>query len=153
MNCVSIVTEPGTVAVSQTGPVTGCIWLEFNGNCFPEHAWNDLVIVVMGWWLAALLRLQRQESQRETIDFMDGPYRLEISRTETGMLSVRAFDDQRGKDAVATGETPLPPFVAQATAQAVALLEACRRNRVWSKDEQSLHELVEKCQAALTAPQ
>jgi len=74
MTISSIIVDASSVQARAGGPVTGNLWLVIDGHEFPSHGWNDFVVVVMGWFAAALVPLFRGASTRESVSFMDGPY-------------------------------------------------------------------------------
>ncbi|MBB5783898.1 hypothetical protein [Nonomuraea jabiensis] len=51
----------------------GPIWLEGDGEGFPEVGWTDFPVVILGWWLSALTTGKPGESTAE-LAFMDGPW-------------------------------------------------------------------------------
>lgn len=54
--------------------VTGKLyWENEQGSCFPSRDWSDFVVIVLGWWCAAVIELVRG-SNVATLDFMDGPF-------------------------------------------------------------------------------
>jgi hypothetical protein len=71
---VQIVFDPGTLHQSKMGSITGVVYFDFgSGRQFPAAGWNDFVVVVSGWWLAAVHDLDRG-SVESVLHFMDGPY-------------------------------------------------------------------------------
>ena len=68
-----LVVELGMLNVCAQGPATGGIWLVTGGSEFPRAGWNDFIVVVLGWWSSAILRLLENNSGMERVHFMDGP--------------------------------------------------------------------------------
>jgi hypothetical protein len=66
---------------SKLGSITCGIWFEAGGAPFPSEGWNDFVVVILGWWSAELRALPARGNPRATVrlEFMDGPYEVEIS--------------------------------------------------------------------------
>jgi len=50
------------------------VYFDFDGVQFPVAGWNDFVVVVTNWWLAALDWLVRDVVTEIKLCFMDGPY-------------------------------------------------------------------------------
>ncbi len=138
-----LVTETESLRVRPGGPATANIWLDINGCQFPMHRWNDFAVVVMGWWAVALLRLFRGVSSVERVDFMDGPYTVEVSKTSSGTLHFRALKGSDRTDEVAIAEGPAMPFVLGLISQSREILDACKRHAWWSKDADVLESSVE----------
>jgi len=139
----SIVVEVNSVRARPGGPATANIWLIVDGYEFPTPRWNDFVVVVLGWWVATLLVLLRNTSTRETVNFMDGPYAVEVSKTLSGMLKFRALEGSGRTREVATGEEPAMPFILGLLSQSHEILEECKRQGWWSKDAETLESSLE----------
>ncbi len=69
-----------TMRRHASGSITGVVFWTVNGQNFPDDTWNDFVIVVLGWWTTAVVRLLDGTSVSETMDFMDGPYGVVCNR-------------------------------------------------------------------------
>jgi hypothetical protein len=133
-----LVTELGELNVRLQGPAIAGIWLTINGSHFPMIGWNDFIVVVLGWWTAAILRLLQNESASERIHFMDGPYAVEISRMKSGRFQLRTFAGPDGGHEVAVGEAAVKPFVSELSIQSRKLLDECRSRGWWSRDAEDL---------------
>lgn len=138
MTRASVVAEADSVRVRLGGPATANIWVLIDGCEFPAHGWNDFVVVVLGWWVAALLLLLRNVSTQETVNFMDGPYAVEVSKTPTGMLQFRALEGADRSNEVAIGEAHAVPFVLGLISQSREILAECKRQGWWSEDAEAL---------------
>lgn len=88
------------------GTITGTIVWRIEDVSFPDDAWNDFVIVVLGWWLRAVNRLLRGISTSETLDLMDGPYSL-ICESSGHLVDCRFVERRTNQMQIATwsGET------------------------------------------------
>jgi hypothetical protein len=138
MIALSLIAEVESVQARPTGPVTGNIWLEINGNSFPKYRWNDFVVVVLGWWASALLKLVRGSSTQEMVPFMEGPFAVELIMTPSGMLLFRALQRVDRNIEVATGEKPAASFVVAFILQSREILETCRQQECLSEDTEKL---------------
>ncbi len=133
-----LVTELGNLNVRPQGPATAGIWLTSNGSHFPMTGWNDFIVVVLGWWVAAVLRLLQNDSASERIHFMDGPYAVEISRMSSGRFQLRMFAGPNGGREVAVGEAKAREFISELSIQSRKLLDECRLQGWWSPDADEL---------------
>lgn len=81
------------------GRVTCPIWIEVDGNPFPEEGWDDFSVVLLGWWITAA----SSGDVTSCFLFMDGPFRFELSLLHDG-LEVVFFkaDREIGKRDVST---------------------------------------------------
>jgi hypothetical protein len=138
MKRVFLVIEPKSLRLSPSGKALANIWLQINGLQFPMNHWNDFVVVIMSWWVLALLRLVSGVSSQEIVHFMDGPYAVEVAALPSGMLRFRALTRSSRDREVATGEEPINPFVLGLIAQTREVLEECKRQAWWSKDAEIL---------------
>lgn len=55
------------------------IWVEIDGEAFPDTDWDDFSHTLLGWWSNALLSYT-DSSVGFRLDFMDGPYEIIVSR-------------------------------------------------------------------------
>lgn len=142
MSQILLITEVATLKTDPGGAATANIWLDINGRPFPMHQWNDFAVVVMSWWAGAILRLVRG-SISETVDFMDGPYTVEITKTPSGLLRFRAFEGTNRSNEIAFGEGAAKPFISRLISESQDILSACGRQEWWSKDAEILKSSVE----------
>ncbi len=133
-----LVIELGKLDLRPQGPATAGIWLTLNGSHFPMIGWNDFVVVVLGWWVAAVLRLLQSDSASELVHFMDGPYAVEISRMPSGRFQLRMFAGPNGGREVAVGEAEVRQFISELSVQSRNLLDVCRLRGWWSLDAEEL---------------
>src|SRR5215475_1608870 len=125
-----LVMELGKLRVRPQGGATAGIWLATDDSQFPMAGWNDFAVVILRWLAAAILRLLRSDNGREWVDFMDGPYAVEISRTPSGTLQLRMFAGWSGSREVAMGEADIRRFIDELSTQSRRLLDECR-SRGW----------------------
>ena len=133
-----LVTELGMLNVRAQGPAIAGIWLVTGGSEFPRAGWNDFVVVVLGWWSSAILRLLENNSGMERVYFMDGPYSVEVSKAQSGRLQLRMFAGPSGGREVAVGEADIKRFVSELASQSRKLLDKCRLREWWSPDAEAL---------------
>jgi hypothetical protein len=88
-----IVIDLESVEVRPDGTATGVIYWDVEGIRFPEVGWNDFVVVVIEWWVQALVRFLQGGMAHVTLDFMDGPFSVNI-RKANGEVEM-AFVDRR----------------------------------------------------------
>jgi hypothetical protein len=77
-----------SIGVSGRGMITGVIFFDFGTFQFPEQEWNDAVVVILGWWLAALMNFLTGGVAETELRFMDGSFWLSIQR-ESGTEECR----------------------------------------------------------------
>jgi hypothetical protein len=129
-----VVTDPSSLAQTSSGAIVGEVHVRVGALAFPEERWSDFVVVVLGWWLRALVSLT---DRRDTVElhFMDGPFAV--------LLQADRADQCRA--AFLRGERPwslLPQpqlltcadLVGSVRTEGRRVLEACREMRMASPD-------------------
>jgi len=133
-----LVIEVGKLSVRPQGPATAGIWLTLGESHFPMIGWNDFVVVVLGWWVAAVLRVLQSDNGSERINFMDGPYAVDLSKMRSEKFHLRMFAGPNGGHDVAVGEAGVRPFIVELLTQSQNLLDECRSRGWWSLDAEEL---------------
>ncbi|HKY49947.1 MAG TPA: hypothetical protein VJP45_01705 [Candidatus Limnocylindria bacterium] len=121
---------------SAKGSITARVCVVLDGFAFPERAWSDLVVVVLGWWIEELLRPQSIDERTMTLSFIDGPYSVRLRARDAGEWSVSLVRDAgptAGKGEV--GVIERAQFAASLLAAAREVVAACRA-RGWSEDRE-----------------
>jgi hypothetical protein len=89
--------DPNTLQQSKNGSVTGVVYFEFSPDQqFPVVDWNDFVVVVANWWMAALEKLIEGQGEVD-FRFMDGPYWITAVSQGTFLL-FHCTEGRRGAD-------------------------------------------------------
>lgn len=127
-----------SLRVKEGGSAAANIWIELDEISFPSKNWSDFAVIIMAWWSEALLRLIRNESDREIVDFMDGPYAVEISRVANEILLLRALEGDGRNREVAAGRVIFPDFGHDFVCQSRRLLDQCKVLKWWSADAEIL---------------
>lgn len=133
-----LVTELGMLKVRVHGPAIAGIWLVTGRDGFPMVGWTDFVVVLLGWWSRAILRLLGNNSGTERVNFMDGPYAVELSMAQSGKLRFRMFAGFSGGREAAVGEADIKRFISELATQSRKLLDECRLREWWSPDAEAL---------------
>ncbi len=81
---INLIINPNSVRLSKT-KISEQVFSEIYFNIhddtfFPEKGWDDFSVVIMGWWLERSLAIR--EGSKTILNFMDGPYYLEISELD-----------------------------------------------------------------------
>lgn len=130
--------DPTSIKVRPSGPATGAVWVTISGHDFPARGWRDFAVVVLGGWVAAVLRLLRRQSTQELVNFFDGPYAVEVAEAAGGRFRFRALEGPGRRSEVVIGEEPAAPFTLQLLSASRAILAACRHQMWWSSDAEAL---------------
>ncbi|WP_148314476.1 hypothetical protein [Sorangium cellulosum] len=134
--------EPSTLHKSKMGAVTGVVYFDFGPEQrFPVAGWNDFVVVVAGWWLAALSQITRTGGEN-VLRFMDGPYWITVIPQECSKLLLRCTEDRRGAGVVQSTTVDLDEFEREINGFARAVSLACAAAGVESADLENLRSLL-----------
>ncbi|MDA4848906.1 hypothetical protein [Hoeflea poritis] len=90
-NCV-VKTDENSYEKKSDSLVTGIVYFEFDEHQFPEKNWSDFVIVLLGWWLTAVAKIHSNRSDAEHLEFMDGPFYIELNRIDEENVSIACFE-------------------------------------------------------------
>jgi hypothetical protein len=71
--------ENSSIRETASGTFTGTVYFVVDDIQFPELGWNDFLVVVLGWWISEFRRMYLEEQASGELDFMDGPFRIEIT--------------------------------------------------------------------------
>ncbi|CAN7660364.1 hypothetical protein LJR220_006238 [Bradyrhizobium sp. LjRoot220] len=77
-----------TLTASKGGLVTGVIYVDFGLFQFPDPNWNDFVVVILGWWLMALIDLVSGTTSQVELRFMDGPLWISTQNETTNLCTM-----------------------------------------------------------------
>jgi hypothetical protein len=140
MTKARIVVDAATLTPGSIGPATGTVWLDVEGVAFPSEKWNDFVVVVLGWWAAAVLRALRGEIGPHEVHFMDGPYLVELtaaSRSDWRLALIDTGETRRLRRQYSVTPRQL---VESIIIGSDSILRASRAAGHWSTDATKLEE-------------
>jgi len=140
--------DPDTLHRSATGSITANIHIEFGKLVtFPEAAWSDFVVVILGWWLEALDQLSNRFG---TVDlmFMDGPFVLRVKSADLSTYTIEcAKQGLRETTVVATGSVDSVKLIAETHRVGTQVVEACDARGWQSSDIDALRTVLERVTA------
>jgi len=132
-----IVFDPASLHQSRRGAITAVVYLDFGADQqFPVAGWNDFVVVVAGWWLAALEELAGA-SREAKLRFMDGPYWIAATR-DSDTVRLRCTEDRSGAEASGELVTSWEEFRREVRRLADDAFQACANQGFQSPDLEKL---------------
>lgn len=141
---MQLVFDPSTLRQSRKGSVTGVVYFDFGEEYqFPAGGWNDFVVVLANWWLAALDEIARTRTQT-VLRFMDGPYWIKVVAQEGSKLLFRCTEDRRGSGAVQEAIVSAGEFERELTSFGSAVSRACAEAGIASADVDNLRRLLSR---------
>ena len=135
-----IVVDGSTLKPGNLGPATGSVWLDVDEISFPVHGWNDFVVVVLRWWAVALRRVLRGDRGPHEINFIDGPYLVELSGSSGDSWTLALFDTGRTRRMRSQHQVRPRELVNSLILGSESVLSACRDTACWSSDATALEE-------------
>jgi hypothetical protein len=75
----SVELDAETIERSDTGSITGTVWMRMDEIAFPEPGWNDFIVVVLGWWTNEAAALIAGTKTSGEFMFMDGPFTVSVA--------------------------------------------------------------------------
>jgi hypothetical protein len=133
-----LVLDTGSIEQHSNGSVTGIVFWEIDGRGFPDNAWNDFVLVVIAWWLKAVIRLLTGTSEAERMEFMDGPYCILCNTAGTSVVC-KFIDRRENNYVVASWTCPMEHLAQEIYRAGEAALETCGSMGISSTDLGVLH--------------
>ena len=112
--------------------VTGVIYVELDSGAFLERSWSDFPVIILGWWVEALIELEVPTRREVLWRFMDGPHSLTLTKVDRDVSS----------DALAFGRLQSPLCDA-----ATRVISYCEQHKLFSKDLETLRVNVGRLKA------
>lgn len=79
-----------SITIDSRGVITGEIYIKIGEYCFPDPKWNDFIVVILGWWVQTLKKVQLcQIGESNEFLFMDGPYKVQVLKIESNVLELK----------------------------------------------------------------
>jgi hypothetical protein len=66
----------------------GEIWVELDGEIFPERRWSDFVLIVLSEWNKTIYDLMSKKQKEGIIGFVDGTYAIRFKRVKNHEFEV-----------------------------------------------------------------
>ena len=131
----------------QLNLVVGRIWLEIDGDWFPESGWDDFPVVILGWWLKAVKPLIANQAAKCECLFMDGPYKFEITAREpTSWIVTCIKDGMDGEETLLETKTDPKILVDEMLSAARVVVDLCHQRGWESTDLSTLEREVDSVQ-------
>jgi hypothetical protein len=93
-NKIKIIVSPDSFERSvHSSNVVGHIWFENGQFSFPDRAWYDFPVIILGWWANSLAELLGNRRDKCELYFMDGPYKLVVEAIENNIWNIRFLKD------------------------------------------------------------
>ncbi len=134
MNTITVHTEPKSIEQSKNQAITGLIFFDFGHYQFPEKGWNDFIVVVLSWWLAAFENIILDSVDNEELRFMDGPLYVTVKKLDKDIFRIGCFNEKMGNGAEFSGEYSITEIINAVLNVAKTVESVCSKNG-WDTDE------------------
>ena len=84
---MKITVEPNSL-YKDGDKIFGNIYFGDNEYAFPEKEWNDFVVIILNWWSESILKLLKNVSIEEELDFMDGSASVKVQFLKNNSFSL-----------------------------------------------------------------
>ncbi len=123
-----LVADTTSLMRSEIGTIFGNICFETEEGCFPDEGWTDLVVAFSSAWLNALIRIATGSARRESVWFMDGPFRLDLCANAPEQVQISFVRTQlQGESVLQTATASTEGLLRDAVSASEDLLRACEQ--------------------------
>lgn len=136
MDDFQVIVKPSTFEVSQSSALTGQIWMQLGDEAFPEAGWNDLALVIVGWWCQAVSGLPAKTGSECDLRFMDGAFLVAVTRETDGRLCLTAR--AAGRVVTSVGGCTEELLRQQLVAAGEVVLQYCEQHSLINDDVRTL---------------
>ncbi|WP_333680490.1 hypothetical protein [Dyella sp.] len=84
-----------SIGFTGRGLITGIVFFDFGAFQFPEREWNDAVVVIVDWWLIALINLVEGRTGEVELRFMEGSFWLSVRREVGDECQIQCIEGSR----------------------------------------------------------
>lgn len=136
---VVLFVNTNTMQIKKSGKITGDIYLKIDGVSLPDVNWNDFSVVIMSWLIGAINNLINGSIQKEVVNFMDGPYFVEIDKTHKDFIFTFLCGHSE-KNILANGHEAVKKFLDNVISSAEETLVVCDKNDWMNRDIEHLRQ-------------
>lgn len=137
-----VVINPDTIEQLKNGSITGVIYFDFGDYQFPEIEWNDFIVVIVGWWIKAVQGLSKNIVDTDSLDFMDGPLQVRITRKDNIFCLVECINNGTRRAVEHSTIVPIDELFSNIVKAGNLVNNICKKNKWHSEDIGLLNKLV-----------
>jgi hypothetical protein len=115
-----------------------CLTSRFKEAC-SGRGWTDLVVAFVGAWMEGLVRVAEGTSKQERILFFDGPFEVDISMPQKGVVNLSFV---RNEKSVLSKTVEIKHLLVHGQSVARELLSQCEKRRWSDADTETLDRIV-----------
>lgn len=122
----SLCCDTDSLEISNSGTIWGGVWIEADGEAFPQANWNDMTVAFVIELGIAFIGVRAGDSSSVQVRFYDGPYWVTVGASDTGRLALTLGGPHGKKVVLLPAVAAIESFVSAAS----GLLDACH-GRGW----------------------
>ena len=157
---VKIVTEYADKYYLSTkhNEVFTTFYLDVDGYCFPNDSWSDFTCTVLQWWIKELVNLRYMENHTSKLFFMDGSYRMDVSKDDNMTLTINCINsygfNETVESTIICGYVEFLQALLQATQDILYILHFAYPDKqaesifqpIFTKYAKTLKEIISECE-------
>lgn len=92
---VEVIVETESFIMSEKSKnIIGEIYVSLEDDVyFPQFKWTDFVVVILGWWLEAILKISTAKENTSTkLMFMDGPIYMRAIKVSNDIIEIELIE-------------------------------------------------------------
>ena len=128
---MKVIVNVASLACSNRGAITGGLHCDLDGTSFPDAQWNDLVVVVLGWWIRVLISTVQDEA---IFRFMDGPFWIRLNPSLENLSSEVSLEAGDNNGSIQFGSAAREEIGVQLALAAEKVLGKCAEHQ-WKSDD------------------
>ena len=127
---------------SKGGAIWGTVYFQIgDSQFFPGKGWTDLVAAFVAVWVEGLLRVAKGISEKERVPFFDGPFAVDISMPQKGLVNLSFVRDETP---VLSKTVEIKHLLAHGHSGAHELLSRCQHRQWSNRDTENLARVVKE---------
>ncbi len=143
--------DPTKLRRSQSGLVTGLIYIRVAETVFPDSSWDDFPVTILAWWLRDTLSVFQSQSSSVQCSFMDGPFAFALRTLEGNCFLDLIARSSSGESVLSTHHIDPKQLLDSLLSAAKAVVTECRKQLWEGRELFSLLEAVRNTERAVAA--
>ena len=102
-------------------------YLSFNDVFFPSNQWTDFAIIVLNWWISAIIENYKKKNAKFKLFFMDGPYYVECLK-HGSVVHLSFIEEKKLKQTICEGDVEIEVLVAELISVSSEIIQAIKKH-------------------------
>ena len=131
---IKIVVDEASLGRSDTGSITGVIFVAVGGHNFPGAGWSDFLVSILAMWLEATVSLVDGDSPVVDCLFMDGPLLITLTPMAGELPRLDCIRTNGKRQTLASAHADLSEFCSELLTASKMVEQSCTA-RGWGSDD------------------